>query len=74
MLRNSGFLKLSLRVMLSSLSEHFSKKDTFSFAYGHALDDTLLLASDFHFASFSNVKRLGNSVAHCLAKKAKFNY
>ena len=50
LLRNSGFLKLSLRVMLSSLSEHFSKKDPFSFAYGHALDDTLLLASDFRFA------------------------
>ena len=36
------------------------------------MDDTLLLASDFRFASFSNVKRLGNSVGHCLAKKAKF--
>ena len=36
--------------------------------FDHVINDSLVLASDFHFYSFSHVKRLGNLVAHFLAK------
>ena len=35
------------------------------------INDSLVLASDFRFCNFSHVKRLGNLVAHCLARKSK---
>ena len=41
--------------------------------FDHVINDSLVLASDFHFCSFSHVKRLGNLVAHFLARKSKFS-
>ena len=40
--------------------------------FDHVINDSLVLASDFCFCSFSHVKRFGNSVAHFLARKSKF--
>ncbi|XP_075650159.1 uncharacterized protein LOC142620719 [Castanea sativa] len=37
--------------------------------YGHVISDILLVANDFR-CNFSHVKRIGNSVAHFLAKKS----
>lgn len=42
--------------------------------YGHVISDGLALAGDFFFCSFSHMKRLGNSVAHFLARSSKFGY
>ena len=39
--------------------------------YGYVIDDILVLNRDFHFSSFCHVKRLGNIVAHYLAKRSK---
>ena len=39
--------------------------------FGHVIQDSLVLASAFRFCNFSHVKRLVNSVAYYLAKKAK---
>nr|POE61179.1 putative ribonuclease h protein [Quercus suber] len=39
--------------------------------YGHVIQDVLFLASDFQSCCFSHVKRLGNLVAHCLARSSK---
>ncbi|XP_075633754.1 uncharacterized protein LOC142606255 [Castanea sativa] len=39
--------------------------------FGHIIQDSLVLANDFHLCVFSHVRRLGNTVAHYLAKKAK---
>ena len=36
------------------------------------INDSLVLASDFHCCNFSHVQRLGNLVVHCLARKSKF--
>ena len=39
--------------------------------YGHVISDVLSLASDSFFCNFSHVKRLGNAVAHFLARSSK---
>ena len=39
--------------------------------YGHVLQETLALAIDFWVCNFVHVKRLGNSVAHFLARHSK---
>ena len=39
--------------------------------YGHVIQDNLALAAEFHFCKFEHVRRLGNSVAHCLARQSK---
>ena len=39
--------------------------------YGHVIDDILVLTRDFHFSSFCHVKRLGNIIAHYLARRSK---
>ena len=39
--------------------------------FSHVINDSLVLASDFCFCSFSHVRRSGNSVAHFLARKYK---
>ena len=39
--------------------------------FGHVINDSLILASDLRFCNFSHVKRLGNLVAHFLARKSK---
>ena len=39
--------------------------------YGHVITDVLSLATDFQFCSFSFVKRIGNVVAHYLARISK---
>ena len=38
--------------------------------FGLIINDSLRLASGFHFCNFAHVKRLGNSVAHFLARKS----
>ena len=40
--------------------------------YGHVINDILQLSIVFSYCSFSHVKRLGNSVAHFLARSSKF--
>lgn len=40
--------------------------------YGRVLNDALPLAAEFRFCMFTHVKRLGNSIAHFLARCAKF--
>ncbi|KAK9994655.1 hypothetical protein SO802_024358 [Lithocarpus litseifolius] len=39
--------------------------------FGLVINDSLALASGFRFCNFAHVKRLGNLVAHFLARKAK---
>ena len=34
------------------------------------ISDILIVANDFRCCNFSHVKRISNSVAHCLAKKS----
>ena len=38
--------------------------------FGLIINDSLTLASGFCFCNFAHVKRLGNSVAHFLARKS----
>ena len=38
--------------------------------FGLIINDSLSLASGFRFCNFTHVKRLGNSVAHFLARKS----
>ena len=40
-------------------------------SFGHITDETRNLVSEFRFASFSHVKRSGNTIAAKLAKLAK---
>ena len=47
------------------------KKDSTHPVYGHVITDVLSLAIDFQFCSFSFVKRIGNVVAHYLARISK---
>ncbi|XP_075659278.1 uncharacterized protein LOC142629195 [Castanea sativa] len=39
--------------------------------YGHVIQDVLFYTSGFRVYTFTHVKRLGNSIAHFLAKRAK---
>ena len=39
--------------------------------YGHVIQDSLVLAADFQFCKFEHVRRIGNSVAHFLARRSK---
>ena len=39
--------------------------------YGHVLQDTLVLASDFWVCMFTHVNRVSNFVAHFLARHSK---
>ena len=39
--------------------------------YGHVLQDSLVLASEFRVCMFTHVKRVSNSVAHFLARHSK---
>ena len=43
-------------------------------AFGHIIEDSRLLTSNLRNASFSHVKRNGNTVADKLVKLAKFFY
>ncbi|KAK9994722.1 hypothetical protein SO802_024425 [Lithocarpus litseifolius] len=44
--------------------------DTANLEYGHVISDILSVAKDFRSCIFSHVNRIGNTVAHCLAKKS----
>ena len=44
---------------------------TSNLEFGHIIQDSLILANDLRLCIFSHVKRLGNTVAHYLARKAK---
>ena len=39
--------------------------------FGHVLQDALVLADSFRACNFAHIKRVGNSVAHYLARHAK---
>ena len=39
--------------------------------YGHVIQDSLALATEFRFCKFEHVRHLGNSVAHFLARRSK---
>ena len=39
--------------------------------YGHVLQDSLVLSSDFWVCSFTYVKRVSNSIAHFLTRRSK---
>ena len=47
------------------------REDASNPEYGHVIKDILVLARDFHFSSFNHIKRLGNQVAHHLARRSK---
>ena len=60
-------IKGDVEVVLKAIwNEDFSYLE-----YGYVIDDILVLNRDFHFSSFCHVKRLGNIVAHYLAKRSK---
>ena len=46
-------------------------KDVHHPEYGHVIQDSLVLATEFRFCKFDHVKRLGNLVAHFLARCSK---
>ena len=47
------------------------QKDSSHPEYGHVIQDVLFLASDFQSCCFYHVKRIGNLIAHCLARNSK---
>ena len=59
-----GDVEVILKVLLASDVSHLK--------YGHVLSDILVLVGEFCFSCFSHIKRVGNSVAHFLAKNSKF--
>ena len=54
-------------IVISALKEGSTSNSEF----GHIIQDSLVLANDLRLCAFSHVKRLGNIVAHYLARKAK---
>ena len=46
-------------------------RDVSHLEYGHVIQDVLFIAFGFWVCKFTHVQRLGNSVAHFLAKRAK---
>ncbi|XP_030924892.1 uncharacterized protein LOC115951908 [Quercus lobata] len=58
-----GDAKVIIRALLSKELVHPE--------YGHVLQDSLVLANDFRICDFVHIKRIGNSVAHFLARRAK---
>nr|XP_023894446.1 uncharacterized protein LOC112006402 [Quercus suber] len=55
------------KIVISALKDGRTSNSKF----GHIIQDSLVLANDLCFCIFSHVKRLGNTVAHYLARKAK---
>ena len=53
------------------ITKAICNKDVSHPEYGHVIEDILVLARDFHFSSLCHVKRLGNAVAHYLARRFK---
>ena len=53
------------------ITKAICNKDVSHPKYGHVIEDILVLARDFHFSSVCHVKRLGNAVAHYLARRFK---
>ena len=51
--------------------KQLNSEPPFLASYGHIIEESQTLASNFRFASFSHVKRSGNVVADKLAKLAK---
>ena len=47
------------------------QKDSSHPEFGHVIQDVLFLANDFQSCCFSHVNRIGNVVAHCLARSSK---
>ncbi|XP_050242145.1 uncharacterized protein LOC126691112 [Quercus robur] len=59
-----GDAEVSIRALLS--------KEVVHPEYGHVLQDSLVIANDFRICDFVHIKRVGDSVAHFLARRAKF--
>lgn len=53
------------------VNKHFSATLSIMASFGHITDETHLLVSNLHFASFTHVKRSGNAIADKPAKLAK---
>ena len=47
------------------------QKDSSHQEFGRVIQDVLFLAIDFQSCCFSHVNRIGNVVAHCLARSSK---
>ena len=58
-----GDAEVIIRALLS--------KEVVHLEYGHVLQDSLVLANDFRICNFVHIKRVGNLVAHFLARLAK---
>ena len=46
-------------------------EDVSHLEFGLMLNDDLVLAVESHFCNFNHIKRLGNSIAHFLARCSK---
>ena len=58
-----GDAEVTIRALLS--------KEVVHPEYGHVMQDSLVLANDFRICNFVHINRVGNSIAHFLAKRAK---
>lgn len=58
-----GHAEVIVRALLSREVEHPK--------YGHVLQYTHVLATDFQVCNFAHVKHLGNSIAHFLGRRPK---
>lgn len=57
--------------MVEAIIKALLVKDGNHLEYEHVLDNALSLAAEFHYCMFAHVKRLGNLVAHFMARCAK---
>lgn len=71
--KDEGILDCILRGTQRLLKKQLAS-DSSHPEYGHVINDIIQLFGVFSYCSFSHVKRLGNLVAHILARSSKSGY
>ena len=65
-----GFQRLIVEGDSESIINAINDENMAWFEYGHISQDIRLLISSFYFVSFCHVRRQGNCMVHCLARRA----